>query len=76
MDCFGEAETNLHWKMTKMSPRKLLDLTPEIKTSYACNENENLTPKKQGGTCIIIMEKYGQYVTEMGKDETGLGRWA
>ena len=22
-----------------------------------------------------MMEKYGQYVQEMGKDETGLGRW-
>ena len=34
-----------------------------------------MTLKQQGGTCITLIDKYGQYVTEMGKDETSLGRW-
>ena len=32
--------------------------------------------KKRGGTCIKMKECYGQYVKDMGKDETGLGRWS
>ena len=76
VDCFGAAETNLNWKMTTMAPwNLLLDLSPGTKNSFVCNENEAITLKQQGGTCITMMEKYGQYVTEMGKDETGLSRW-
>ena len=75
VDCFGAAETNLNWKITTRSPRNLLDLSMDIRSSFACGENEATTLKQQGGTCITMMEKYGQYVIEMGKDKTGLGRW-
>ena len=45
IDCFGAAETNLQLEMTRTSPRKLLDLSQDTKTSYACNENELMTSK-------------------------------
>ena len=38
--------------------------------------NESNTIKQQGGTCVTIMEKYGEYVKEMGKDPSSLGRWS
>ena len=62
--------------MTRSSPWKLLDLKPGSRTAYACNKNEQTTIKQQGGTCITITEKYGQYAQEVGVDPTGLGRWS
>ena len=32
--------------------------------------------KQKGGSCIILMEKYGQYPKTMDKYEKGLGRWS
>ena len=74
IDCFGAVETNLQWKITRTSPRKVLDLSHDTKTTYACNDNEQTTKKQQGGTCVTIMERYGQYVENTGKDCTGFGR--
>ena len=76
IDCFGAVETNLQWKMMRTSPRKVLDLSHDTKTTYACNDNEQTIKKQQGGTCVTIMERYGQYVENTGKDGTGLGRWS
>ena len=76
VDCFGAAETNLQWNMARTSPIKILNLKQGSKTVYACNKNETTTEKQQGGTCITMKERYGQYVKKMGKDETGLGRWS
>ena len=45
LDCFGEAETKLQWNMTRLSPRKLLDLKTGSRTAYACNKNDQTTNK-------------------------------
>ncbi len=76
VDCFGAAETNLQWTMAQTSPTKILNLKQGSRTKYSCNKNETITEKQQGGTCITMKEQYGQYVKEMGADETGLGRWS
>ena len=76
IDCFGAAETNLHWDMVRTTPKKVLYLPNETKNVYAYNTNENNTKKQQGGTCVTIMERYGQYVKEIGKDPSNLGRWS
>ena len=34
------------------------------------------TVKQQGGTCLTMTAKYGQYIEYIGVDETGLGRWS
>ena len=54
----------------------LRNLKQGSRTKYTCNKNETITKKQQGGTCITMKEQYGQYVKEMGADETGLGRWS
>ena len=35
VDCFGAAETNLQWNMSKSSPHKLLSLQVGDRTAYA-----------------------------------------
>ena len=76
VDCFGAAETNLQWNMSKSTPKKLLSLNPGDRTSYACNKHETTTVKQQGGTCLTMTAKYGQYIGDIGTDESGLGRWS
>ena len=76
IDCFGAAETNLQWEMVRTTPKKVLYLAKETKCVHAYNSNEHNTIKQQGGTCVTIMEKYGEYVKEMGKDPSSLGRWS
>ena len=46
VDCFGAAVTNLNWRMTTRSPRNLLDLSMDTRSSFACNENEMTTLKQ------------------------------
>ena len=76
VDCFGAAETNLQWKLAKNTPSKIIGLSKNTRTAYACNENEQTTEKQQGGTIISMMEFYSPYVEETGTDKTGLGRWS
>ena len=62
--------------MVRTTPKKVLYFPRETKSVHAHNTNENNTIKQQGGTCVTIMERYGQYVKEIGKDPSNLGRWS
>ena len=46
IDCFGAAETNLHWDMAQNSLIKILDLKKGLRTVYACNKNKQVTQSK------------------------------
>ena len=53
IDCFGAAETNLHWDIAQASLIKILDLKKGSRTAYVCNKNKRIN-KKKGETCITM----------------------
>ena len=77
VDIFGGAETRLHWDLTpkSMPLRTQLSLHDGCKISTAHNVNERFSQCQQGGTFITAMEEVSTYVTEVGIDNEGLGRW-
>ena len=77
VDIFGGAETRLHWDLTPKSIplKKQLNLHDGCKISTAHNVNERFSQCQQGGTFITAMEEVSTYVSEVGIDNEGLGRW-
>ena len=77
VDFLGGAEARCQWDMlphTHSLP-KLLDLREGSRSCYGHNEHEKFSVKQQGGTFLASSPHMGDMVMEMGKDETGLGRW-
>ena len=72
-DCSRVAE-KMQWEIACTSPIEILDLKKGTKTAYTCNKNKRTNEKQREGTYITMKDQYGQYVKEMGKDGTGLGR--
>ena len=77
VDFLGGAESRAQWDMlprTHALPR-LLNLREGSRSCSGHNVHERFSIKQQGGTFLAAMPQVGETVVEMGKDETGLGRW-
>jgi len=77
IDLFGGCEANLNWSRAPDSMRLLewfRDI-PSCRTYSAHNVTEKMGLKQYGGTFWIGTSLASQFIVDMDKDPTGLGRW-
>ena len=77
VDIFGGAETWLQWDLVHKS--KSLWHQLELRDGARCctghNIHEHFGRCHQDGTFLVATEQVGKYVTTVGADKEGLGRW-
>ena len=77
VDICGGAETRLQWDLVPKSKslRHQLGLREGARCCTGHNVHERFGRCQQGGTFMVATEQVGAYVTTMGADKEGLGRW-
>ena len=77
-DIFGAVETRQQFDLLSHNQRldRQLDLREGAKCQTSHNVHERFSSCQQGGTCITTNEMAGNYVSDQGADEEGLGRWS
>jgi len=76
-DVFNGIEANVNWLAMPRHGRlnKWFQSENALRVSSAHNTHENNGRRQQGGTFQLVMGQMASWVTEVGHDPTGLGRW-
>ena len=80
VDIMAGYETRTDWRFVTMEANKFENLFGNgLPTKGVCASNTNdgkIKRDQWGGTCIMAVGRLSSFVTEVGVDASGLGRWA
>ena len=80
VDVIAGCETRTNWRYVNKEESRFTNLFGNgqpTRGNHAHNTNDLKMKRDQwGGTCITVIGRFASYVTDIGNDSTGLGRWS